>query len=91
MPHNPLPSKGEYVPIPIDELPDGRLQGYSAALDLIPRWESGVLVFYDPATEQRIATLEDERAHADTAEARANTAECARVGELEEQLRCQGS
>ncbi len=89
--------EGEYVPIPIDELPDGSLQGYSAALDLILRWEQSELVFYDPATERRIATFEDERARADAAQARANTAEAeltaerARVRELEEQLRGQGS
>ena len=89
--------EGEYVPIPTDELPDGSLQGYSAALDLILRWESGELVFYDPATEQRIATFEDQRARADAAEARASTAEAeltaerARVRELEERLRQQGA
>ncbi len=94
---------GEYVPIPIDELPDGSLQGYSAALRLSLRWQRGQLVFYDPETEQRIATFEDERARADAAEsradaerqartiagARADAAE-ARVRELEERLRQQG-
>ncbi len=87
---------GEYVPIPLDELPDGSLQGYSAALRLSLRWQRGQLVFYDPATEQRIATYEDERARADAAESRANaerqartTAE-ARIRELEERLRQQG-
>ena len=73
---------GEYAPVPIDELPDGSLQGYSAALNLILRWELGDLVFYDPATEQRIATLADER------EARA--AAEARIRELEERLGQQG-
>ena len=74
---------GEYVPIGIEELTDGSLQGYSPALDLNLRWERGELVFCDPATGRRIATLEDERARADAAEAR--------VRELEEQLRHQGS
>jgi hypothetical protein len=55
------------------------LQGYSAVLNLSLRWERGELVFYDPATGRRIATLEDER------EARA--AAGARVREFEEQLR----
>ena len=41
---------GEYVPIDIEELPDGSLQGYSPVLDLYLRWEDGELVFYDPAT-----------------------------------------
>ena len=74
---------GEYIPIDIEELPDGSLQGYSPALNLNLRWERGELVFYDPATGRRIATLEDERARADAAEAR--------VRELEEQLGRQGS
>ncbi len=85
--------EGEYVAIEIEELPGGSLQGYSAALDLNLRWVAGELVFYDPATEQRIATLEDERARAnaeraaradaevraDTAEARADTERAART------------
>ena len=86
---------GEYVAIDIEELPDGSLQGYSAMLNLYLRWEDGELVFYDPATGRRIATLEDERARADTAETRADTAEAelaserARVRELEALLRQQ--
>ena len=36
---------GEYAAIDIEELPDGSLQGYSAALDLHLRWEAGELVF----------------------------------------------
>ncbi len=87
---------GEYVPIPLDELPDGSLQGHSGVLNLALRWVNGALVFYDPATEQRIATFEDERTRADAeeqaraiAEARADTAE-ARIRELEERLRQQG-
>ena len=53
---------GEYVAIDIKELPDGSLQAYSPVMDLNLRWERGELVFYDPATGRRIATLEDERA-----------------------------
>ena len=95
---------GEYVAIEIEELADGSLQGYSGALDLNIRWEDGELVFYDPATGRPIATLEDERARADTAEARAQAEQAradaerearvaaeARVRELEEQLRRQGT
>ena len=52
---------GVYVPVEIEELSGGSLQGYSAALDLNLRWEQGELVFYDPATGRPIATLEDER------------------------------
>ena len=73
---------GVYVAIEIEELPDGGLQGYSAALDLNIRWERRELVFYDPATGRPIATLADERARA---------AAEARVRELEEQLRRQGA
>ena len=72
---------GVYVDIDIEELPGGSLQGYSPTLDLNIRWERGGLLFYDPATGRPIATLEDERARADTAEAR--------VRELEELLRRQ--
>jgi hypothetical protein len=94
---------GEYGSIEIEELPDGSLQGYSAALDLNLRWQRGELVFYDPATGRPIATLADERARADAerearmaAETRADTerearaAAEARVRELEERLRRQG-
>ena len=83
---------GEYVAIAIEELPRGSLQGYSAALDLNIRWERGELRFYDPATGRPIATLEDERARATTAEAERNAerearvAAEARVRELEERL-----
>ena len=50
-------------------------------LDLYLRWEAGELVFYDPATNRPILTYEDQRARADTAEAR--------VRELEARLRQQ--
>ena len=110
---------GGYAPIDIEELPDGSLQGYSAVLNLNLRWEPsglppltatparglerGQLVFCDPATGRRIATLEDERARADHAEAQLdaerearNAAEAelaterARVRELEARLGQQG-
>ena len=71
----------EYVAIDIEELQDGSLQGYSEALGLHLRWERGELVFYDPATGRRIANLEDERARADTAEARADAEPEARIAE----------
>ncbi len=88
---------GEYVAIDIEELPDGSLQGYSAALELNIQWERGELRFYDPGTGRPIATLEDERARADTAEAERNAerearaAAEARVRELEELLRRQNT
>ena len=83
-------ANGEYVGMEIAQLPDGSMQGYSAALHLNIRWERGELAFYDPATDRRIATLEDEREARAAAEARADQAE-ARVRELEEQLRRRGS
>ncbi len=52
---------GQYVPITIEELPDGNLQGYCAALNLNLQWNSGALVWQDPATGRPIVTLEDER------------------------------
>ena len=61
---------GVYVPVEIEELSDEVLQGYSEALDLYLRWESGDLGWYDPATGQHIATFDTERARADRAEAR---------------------
>ena len=52
---------GRYEPIEVDELSEGVLQGYSAALDLHLRWEHGALALYDPVTGRHITTLEDER------------------------------
>ena len=83
---------GQYQPIPIEELPDGSLQGYSEVLNLYIRWERGRLRWHDPATGRHIVTFEDERARADSAEHRADSAEHradsaeARVRELEEEL-----
>ena len=81
---------GAYVAVPIEELPDGNLQGYSTVLDLYLRWEQGELVFYNPDTGQRIATLEDERTRADREHEARLTAE-ERVRELEQRLQQQGS
>ena len=86
---------GQYVPITIEELPDGNLQGYSAALNLNLQWNSGMLVWQDPATGRPIVTLEDERQARAEAEAEAEAraerethaqAE-AKVRELEQELR----
>lgn len=79
---------GVYVPIDIDELADGVLQGHSTVLDLNLRWENGRLRWYDPATGQHIPTFESERARAD-AEREARIRAETRVSELEEQLRQQ--
>ena len=72
-----------YEAIPIAELASGRLQGYSEALNVCLRCEDEELVFYDPTTDQPIMTYETWRARATIAEAR--------VRELEERLRRQGS
>lgn len=91
---------GVYQPMPIDELADGALEGYSPALNLLLRWDAGSLAWHDPETGQHIATFTGERARADAeaearrqAEARAGIAEAragiaeARVSELEAELR----
>ena len=70
---------GRYEPLPIEELPDGSLHGYSQVLNLHLRWEQGQLGWYDPDTGRHITTLEDERLARIQAEAR--------VHHLEDQLR----
>ena len=60
---------GRYLPVPIEELADGSLRGYSAALDLHLRWEDGRLGWYDPATGGHILTYEDQRERADGSQA----------------------
>ena len=76
---------GVYVPIEIEELPGGVLQGYSAALSLYLRWEDSALVFYDSATGEPIASLDSERRGRFAAEARADSAEA--IAEAERQAR----
>ena len=66
---------GRYEPIAIEELADGVLQGYSAALNLHLRWEHGELRWHDPATGSHILTYEDQRAARMEAAARAEAAE----------------
>ena len=67
----------------MEQLDDGILQGYSAALGLSLRWERGRLGWHDPATERHIATFDSER------EARMQEREAAeaRVRDLETELR----
>ena len=83
-------SDGAYVPLPIEELPDGSLQGYSAALSLNLRWEQEQLAWYDPATGHHILTYDDLKGMVDIERARADAAET-RVSELEAELRRRGS
>ncbi len=84
---------GQYEPIPIDELPDGSLQGHSAILNVDVRWVDGNLVWYDPATGEPVATFESlrqsfaEESEALNREKEARIQAEARVRELEEQIR----
>ena len=76
--------EGVYVPIAIEELPDGVLQGRSDALNLLLRWEDGALTLHDPATGRHIPTLDTERARARAAKERAARLRAeARVRQLE--------
>ena len=77
---------GAYLPIPLDEVEPGVVQGYSPVLNLIIRWDHGQLVWIDPATEAPILTYEDQRDRAD-AEREARIRAEARVRELEEEMR----
>ena len=77
---------GVYVPIDLEELPDGSLQGYSAVLNLNLRWENGQLGWYDPTTGRHISTFENERDRADREQSRADTAEAA-LRAAEERIR----
>ena len=75
---------GRYEPIAIEELADGTLQGYSAALNIYLRWEKGRLAWHDPATGRHIATFEGERARADAErEARIEESEARATAEAE--------
>ena len=81
---------GQYEPIPIEELPDGSLQGYSAVLNLYLRWErvqpeQGRLGWYDPETGQHIPTFDGER-EARRIEREARLQAEAQVRELQERL-----
>ncbi len=88
---------GQYEPIPIEEIAEGILQGYSTVLNLRLRWEQGWLRWYDPATGRHILTFTDERARADRAEAEldaeraARAAAESRIAELEQRLRSQNT
>ena len=91
---------GEYRPVPIADIGDGVLQGYSEALNVNLRWDDGWLAWHDPATGEHIATFDSEHARADrersarlVAEDRADAARSraaaaeARIRELEAELR----
>ena len=77
---------GQYEPIAVEEVEDGVLQGYSAVLGLLVRWEHGELRWRDPRTGREIPTFEQER-EARLAEQQARLAEQeARLAEQEARL-----
>ena len=85
-------AEGRYEPIAIEELEEGILQGYSAVLGLLIRWERGQLRWHEPETGEHIPTFEQER-EARLAEQEGRLAERegrlaaeARVRELEAEL-----
>ena len=45
--------EGQYEPIDIEELEEGILQGHSAVLNLLVRWEHGQLRWLDPQERGR--------------------------------------
>ena len=86
---------GSYEPIDTVELAEGVYQACRATLDLYLRWDHGRLLWFDPATEEHIATFESERdgrnaagAQRDAERIRADAAE-ARVRGLEGLIRRQ--
>ena len=89
--------EGQYEPIPIEEIAEDILQGYSRALNLYLRWVHGELEWHDPDTGRHIVTMTDERARADRAEAElmaeraARGVAEARIADLEERLRGQST
>ncbi len=75
---------GRYEPIPIEELPDGSLQGYSPVLNVYLRWEpvqgeQGMLGWYDPETGQHIPTFDERQEAQLRAEARTEQERAARL------------
>ena len=78
-------AKGRYEPIPVEEVGEDILQGLSAALGLLIRWERGQLRWHDPETGKHIPTFQQERAQPDVAEEGQAQAE-ARVRDLEAEL-----
>ena len=52
---------GRYEPVAVEEVEDGVPRGYSAALNLLIRWDRGELHWHDPKTGQEISTFEQER------------------------------
>ena len=70
---------GQYQPLPIREVSEDILEGYSPVLNITLRWERGQLKWHDPETGLPIPTFLEEREARLRAEARAQ--------ELEEEIR----
>ena len=83
-----LGEDGRYRPIGMGLDTAEVMRGYSAALGLSLRWQGGQLAFCVADMGQPIATLADERARTEAAEAQRVSAE-ARIRELEDLLRQQ--
>ena len=86
---------GQYEAMPVHRTDEGDYRGHSPALGLELRWESGRLLWYDPASRRYLPNYDAERdarlaaeAQRDAAEAQRNAAE-ARIRQLEDQLRQQ--
>ena len=77
---------GRYEPVPIQEIEEGVLQGYSTVLNLFIRWERGELRWHDPETGREIPTFEQER-EGRLAEQEARLGAEARLAEQEARIR----
>jgi hypothetical protein len=77
---------GIYRPVNLSAEPDGVLKGYSPALRRSLCWQDGMLVFYDPETNQYMRNLRAERVRADAAQTAKEQAET-RLAALEAELR----
>ena len=64
---------GEYSPLVLNRESDGRVWSHSDVLNLDLWWDDGDLRFRDPASGLWLLNHEEEKARADTAEARADT------------------
>ena len=70
---------GEYEPIEIEVLGEGRLRGYSEALGLYVCWEDGMLRFFDPVSGNYLRSHEEDVGRAATAEVRAEEERISRM------------
>ena len=84
---------GEYQPITIVQVEEGKYRGHSDALNLNLCWEHGQLHWFDPATQRYLLTHDDEADGRIAAEFQLDTERQARIAaeervrQLEEELR----